>query len=230
MSETKEFVLVYRFWQKQNPNQFSLPVGFLLGYKGEMNNADQNSIFKEEWVMPKFCKLPLFVFVLSFFVFFQMGCQKKAEEKNYEILTKKADKMTIVYVGHMGSYDRLEPLFGQLVAYSKEKGLAGNMVGLYYDTPGTVIEESLRCEVGIQVEEGFKPDSGYMVKKIPAHNVVYAIMKGPYDKIALEYPNIMKWMEEKEYKMRGPVTEIYLEGGLDVPPEQLVTEVQFPIE
>jgi effector-binding domain-containing protein len=180
--------------------------------------------------MPKFCKLSLQFFVLSFFVFAQMGCQKKTKEKGYEILTKTADEMTIVYVEHVGPYDQLTPIFGQLDSYAKEKGLAGNMVGLYYDDPNAVSEESLRCELGIQVTEEFKPDAGYMVKKIPAHSVVYAIMKGPYDKIALEYPKIMKWMEEKGYKMNGPITEIYLEAGPEVPPEQLVTEVQFPVE
>lgn len=180
--------------------------------------------------MPKFCTLSFLFFVLSFFVFAQMGCQRKAEEKGYEILTKTMDKMTIVYVEHMGSYDQLKAVFGKLSAYAEERGLAGNMVGLYYDTPGIVPEESLRCELGIQVQEGFEPDSGYGVKVIPAHHVVYAIMKGPYEKIALEYPNIMKWMEEKGYNMAGSVTEIYLEGGPDVPPEQLVTEVQFPME
>jgi len=186
--------------------------------------------------MSKFYKLSLLVFVLSFFVFAQMGCEKKAEEekveekKEYEILTKTVDKMTIVYVEHVGSYDQLGPVFGQLAAYAQEKNLAFNMVGLFYDDPATVPAESLRCELGIQVQEGFEPDSGYLVKEIPAHRVVYAIMRGPYDKIALEYSNIMKWMDEKEFKMTGPVTEIYLEGGADVPPEQLVTEVQFPIE
>jgi AraC family transcriptional regulator len=180
--------------------------------------------------MPKFCKLYLLFFAFSFFVFAQMGCQKKAEEKRYEILTKRAEGMTIVYVEHVGSYDQLEGVFGKLAAYAQAKGLASNVVGLYYDTPGTVPEESLRCELGIQVEEGFEPDSGYLVKEIPAHRVVYAIMKGPYDKIALEYPSIMKWAEEKGYSITGPVTEIYLEAGPDVPPEQLVTEVQFPVE
>jgi len=186
--------------------------------------------------MPKFYKLSLLVFVLCLFVFAQTGCEKKAEEKKveekkeYEILTKTVDKMTIVYLEHMGSYDQLEPVFGQLGAYAAKKGFEPNMVGLYYDDPTTVPAESLRCELGIQVEGGFEPDPGYMVKEIPAHKVVYAIMKGPYDKIALEYPNIMKWMEEKNYKMTGPVTEIYLEAGQDVPPEQIVTEVQFPIE
>jgi AraC family transcriptional regulator len=180
--------------------------------------------------MPKFGKLSLLFFVLSVFVLSQMGCHKKAEEKGYEILTKTADKMTIVYVEHRGSYDQLEGAFGKLAAYAEEKGLAGNVVGLYYDTPGIVPEESLRCDLGIQVKEGFEPDSGYLVKEIPAHQVVYAIMRGPYEKIALEYASIMKWAEEKGYKKTGPVTEIYLEGGVDVPPEQIVTEVQFPVE
>jgi AraC family transcriptional regulator len=186
--------------------------------------------------MPKFYKLSLLIFILSFFVFAQMSCQKKAEEKKveeekeYEIQTKTVDKMTIVYVEHMGPYEEVGPVFGKLAGYAGEKGLAFNVVGLYYDDPAFVPAESLRCELGIQVEEGFEPDSGYMVKEIPAHKVVYAIMKGPYDKIAMEYPNIMKWMEEKGYKMAGPVTEIYLEGGEDVPPEEFVTEVQFPVE
>ena len=180
--------------------------------------------------MPRFCRLSFLFFVLSFFVFAQMGCQRKTEEKKYEILTKTMDKMTIAYVERVGSYDQLEPILGQLAAYAQKKGLTGNMVGLYYDDPDVIPEESLRCELGIQVKEGFKPDSGYLVKEIPAHHVVYAIMRGPYEKIALEYPNIRKWMEEKRYKMSGPVTEIYLEGGPSVPPEQFVTEVQFPVE
>jgi len=186
--------------------------------------------------MLKLYKLSLLVFVLSFFIFAQSGCQKKAEEKKveekkeYEILTKMVDKMTIVYVEHVGPYEQVGTVFGQLAVYAQEKALIPNILGIYYDDPATVPAESLRCELGIQVEEGFEPDSGYMVKEIPAHEVVYAIMKGPYDKIALEYPNIMKWMEEKGYEMTGPITEIYLEGGPDVPPEQLVTEVRFPIQ
>jgi AraC family transcriptional regulator len=191
---------------------------------------------KREWAMLKSCKLFLLALVLGFSVFAHTGCEKRAEEKkveekkSYQILTKMADKMTIVYVEHVGPYQELGPVFGQLAAYGEQKGLELNLVGLFYDDPSTVPAESLRCELGIQVKEGFEPDSGYLVKEIPAQRVVYAIMRGRYDEIAMEYPNIMKWMEEKELKMAGPLTEIYLEGGPDVPPEQLVTEVRFPVE
>ena len=186
--------------------------------------------------MLKSCKLLLSVLVLGFFVFAHTGCEKRAEEKkveekkSYQILTKMADEMTIVYLEHVGPYRELGPVFGQLAAYGEQKSLELNLVGFYYDDPAKVPAESLRCELGIQVKEGFEPDSGYLVKEIPAQRVVYAVMRGRYDEIAMEYPNIMKWMEEKELEMAGPITEIYLEGGPDVPPEQLVTEVRFPVE
>ncbi len=186
--------------------------------------------------MPRFCRLSLAVFALSFFVFANTGCQKKAEEEKveekekYEILTKTADKMTIVYVDHVGPYDQLGPVFGHLAAYAGEKNLALNMVGLYYNDPATVPAESLRCQLGIKVDEEFEPDSGYLLMEIPAHKVVYAIMKGPYEEIATEYDEIMEWMGKRGYKVAGPITEIYLEGGPEVPPEEQVTEVQFPIE
>jgi AraC family transcriptional regulator len=191
---------------------------------------------KKEWAMLKSCRLFLWLLVLGFFVFAHNGCEKKAEEekveekKGYQILTKMADKMTIVYVEHVGPYQELGPVFGQLSAYAEKKGLELNLVGFYYDDPATVPAESLRCELGIQLKEAIEPDSGYLVKEIPSHSVVYAIMRGPYDEIAMEYPDIMKWMEEKGLRMAGPITEIYLEGGPDCPPEQLVTEVRFPVE
>jgi AraC family transcriptional regulator len=179
--------------------------------------------------------------VLGFFVFAHTECEKQAEEKkvdqkkveekkSYQILTKMADKMTIVYLEHVGPYLELGPVFDQLAVHAQKKGLELNLVGFYYDDPATVPAESLRCELGIMVEEGFEPDSGYLVKEIPAQKVVYAVMRGRYDEIAMEYRNIMKWMEEKQLRMTGPITEVYLEGGPDVPPEQLVTEVRFPVE
>ena len=181
--------------------------------------------------MKKLFLVSWLILTLGIFVLTQLGCEKKAEEKKpYEILTKTTEKMTIVYLEHVGPYDQAGALLGQLGEYAAKKQLAGDMVGIYYDDPATVAAENLRSEIGIVVSEGFMPDSGYGVQEIPARKVVYAILKGPYAEIAQEYPYIMKWIEEKGHKISGPVMEVYLEGGSDVPPEQLVTEVRFPIE
>ena len=181
--------------------------------------------------MRKLFQISWLILILGIFVLSQLGCQKKAEEKkSYEILTKTTEKMTICYLEHVGPYDQVGALFGQLGEYAAKKQFTGEMVGIYYDDPATVAAENLRSEIGIVVPEGFMPDSGYGVQEIPAQKVVYAILKGPYAEIVKEYPYIKQWIEEKGYKISGPAMEIYLEAGPGVPPEQMVTEVQFPME
>ncbi|NIM97401.1 MAG: hypothetical protein GTO24_04745 [candidate division Zixibacteria bacterium] len=170
--------------------------------------------------------------IAGLLLLFQVGCEKKAElKKPYEIRSKTAEKMTIAYLEHVGPYDQMGNLFYQLREYGASEQLAGDVVGIYYDDPEKVPAASLRSEIGIVVPEGFQPDSGYKVKELPAQKVAYAILKGPYGEIAKEYPYMFEWMEEKGYKLCGaPLREIYLEAGPDIPPEQLVTEVQIPIE
>lgn len=176
--------------------------------------------------------LQLACLIAGLLLLFQLGCEKKAEvKKPYDIRTKTTEKMHIAYLEHVGPYDQMGDLFYQLGEYAASKQLAGDVVGIYYDDPEQVPAASLRSEIGIVVPEGFQPDSGYKVKELPAQKVVYAILKGPYAEVAKEYPYIFEWMEEKGYKLCGaPLREIYLEAGPDIPPEQLVTEVQIPIE
>jgi AraC family transcriptional regulator len=160
-----------------------------------------------------------------------IACAEKAQEKkSYEIRVKNTDAMTLVYLEHIGPYDRMGDVFARVGDYAAKKGLTGDIVGIYFDDPTQVPAERLKARVGITVPQGTAPDSGFGVEEIPAQEVVYAIMKGPYDEIAKEYPHIMEWTQERGYQMSGPLMEIYLEAGPDIPPEQLVTEVRIPIK
>jgi AraC family transcriptional regulator len=175
-------------------------------------------------------KYLLIVSCVGFFLLILFGCEKEMEqEKSYQIMIKTTEKMTIVYLEHMGPYDQMGELFAQLGKYGAQKQLAGQILGIYYDDPQVVPPTSLRSELGMIVTEGFEPDSGYKVKELPGQKVAYAVLKGPYAEIANEYPYIYKWIEEKGYKPAGPLREIYLKAGPDVPSDQLLTEVQIPI-
>ena len=179
--------------------------------------------------MKMFFRLSLMLLILALFVLSQSGCQKKAEEQEpFEILTKSTDQMTIVYLEHVGPYGQAGPVFGRIAEYAAQKQLAGQIVGIYYDDPATVAPENLRCEIGIAVPEGTMPDSGFGIQEIPARTVAYATLKGPYDEIAEDYPYMYAWIEKKGYKIAGPLMEVYLKGGPDVPPEELLTEVRIP--
>jgi AraC family transcriptional regulator len=180
--------------------------------------------------MKRIREISLLILIIGILIITQAGCGTKTDKKTYEILTKTSEEMTMLYFEHTGPYDQIGATLNQLAEYAAKRGIAGNMVGIYLDDPEAVRAESLRSEIGIIVPYGFMPDSGYGIQEIPARKVVYAILKGPYAEIAKEYPYIVGWMKEKGYKMNAPMTEIYLEAGPNVPPVQLVTEVQFPIE
>jgi AraC family transcriptional regulator len=187
-----------------------------------------NCIWKESLVR-KFVKITLFL--LGILVLMYSGCGKKAEEeKTYDFLTKTADKMTIIYLEHTGPYDRMGDVFARIGEYAAAKELTGDVVGIYFDDPAVVPGEKQRSRIGLAVPESTIADSGLHVQAIPEQKVVYAILRGPYGGIANEYPYIVQWAEKKGYKIDGPLMEIYLEVGPDIPPEELVTEVRIPIK
>jgi effector-binding domain-containing protein len=179
--------------------------------------------------MQRVIEISLILMVGTFLVV-PTGCGRKTEKKPYEILTKTSDEITMLYFEHTGPYDQIGATLNQLADYAAKKGIESNMVGIWLDNPEAVRPESLKSEIGIVIPYGFMPDSGYGIEEIPARKVVYAILKGPYTEITKEYPYIMEWIKEKGYKLSDHVMEIYLEAGPNVPPAQLVTEVQFPVE
>jgi AraC family transcriptional regulator len=186
-------------------------------------------VFRKESLVKSF--LQITVMTLGIAVLIPGGCGKKAEEKaSYEIRTKTTERMTLIYLKHTGPYDQMGEVFARLAEYATKKELTGDVVGIYYDDPAQVPAEELRSEIGLVAREGTVPDSGYSMQVVPAQKVVYTILKGPYDEIAKEYPYMMQWIEENGYEASGPLMEIYLEAGPDIPQEQLVTEVRIPIK
>lgn len=177
--------------------------------------------------MLKFFKIFFTVFLLIF-----LGCAKKEKEveKGEEFNIKTTERLKLVYVENVGPYWEVGPVFGKVAGYAMEKGIQGRMLGIYYDDPSVIPAESLRCEIGMEVPEEFVPDSGYMIKEIEPHLVIYAILKGPYEEIAKRYPEIKSWALKEGYQIVGPVTEIYLKVGPEIPDTEFVTEVQFPVK
>ena len=55
------------------------------------------------------------------------------------------------------------------------------------------------------------------------------MLKGPYEEIAEDYKKIFIWANKNDYRITGPLMEIYLKGGPEVPPEEYLTEVRLPI-
>jgi len=157
--------------------------------------------------------------------------EKKAEKPLIAVKIKTTTPMSIAYLEHKGSYSELTPVFNKVMSYAMQKNLelAGPPVGIYYDDPDQVPASELRCEIGVQVKGKPEVDPPFRVKEIPSQEVGYALLKGPYEKIALHYPEIINSLVAQGYKIVGPIIEIYRVSGPNIQPEEYLTEVWFPV-
>ncbi|TXT54809.1 MAG: Transcriptional regulator, MerR family [Candidatus Thorarchaeota archaeon] len=67
------------------------------------------------------------------------------------------------------------------------------------------------------------------VRTIPKSKVASTTYRGPYPEIGQGYVRVHEFVIENNYEISGPLTELYLNSPQEVPPEQLLTEIQLPI-
>jgi effector-binding domain-containing protein len=64
---------------------------------------------------------------------------------------------------------------------------------------------------------------------VPGGTVAWTIHRGPYDGLGAAYAAVWGWMEENGREGAGPMREVYLTDPDSVPPEEYLTEVQWPV-
>ncbi len=66
-------------------------------------------------------------------------------------------------------------------------------------------------------------------KTIPAGAVAWTTHRGPYAEVAPAYHTVTGWIHDHGHQIAGPPCEIYLNDPETTLPEDLLTEVQFPV-
>lgn len=66
-------------------------------------------------------------------------------------------------------------------------------------------------------------------KTVPGGTVATTTHRGPYDEISPAYHAVTGWIQDHGHQIAGPPREIYLNDPKTVLPDDLLTELQFPI-
>lgn len=132
----------------------------------------------------------------------------------------------------VANYQSAGPVFEEVFAEVGSRGLspAGPPLWLYYDEGYK--EQDVDVEVAVPVQATETVDEGrFKIRDLPAHDSVAALLrKGPYDDFTPAYQTLMNWIEDNGYRIIGPNREIYLQGPeSELPPEEWLTEIQFPV-
>jgi effector-binding domain-containing protein len=64
---------------------------------------------------------------------------------------------------------------------------------------------------------------------VPGGTVAWTTHRGPYDGLHAAYAVVWGWMEENGRELAGPMREVYLTDPDEVPPDEYLTEIQWPV-
>ncbi len=152
-----------------------------------------------------------------------------------EVTVKKTEPRTVAFVAMKGPYAKIAEAFPKLFGWIAEKGyvFAGPPLGVYFNAPGQVPDEELlwevQCPIGGDVAPSGADEQGLGVKRVEGAEVASTMHKGPFDQVGATYGALVGWIMENGYEIAGPAEEVYLSEPEKTPPEELLTEVRFPV-
>jgi effector-binding domain-containing protein len=117
--------------------------------------------------------------------------------------------------------------YDDLIRYLDEigEGPAGPPFVQYFNMDMAALD----LEAGLPVLRPL-PGEGYVeAGEMPAGPYATCRFTGPYSQLASAYAALNGWMAEHGYRPAGPVYEVYLNDPAEVLPEELETEILFPV-
>ena len=88
----------------------------------------------------------------------------------------------------------------------------------------------LEVEIGFPVTSSLPAKENIQSGEMPAGRYARCIYTGPYNKIEPAYNALTAWVKENGYEATGVAYEFYLNDPGEVSPDDLLTQVVFPLK
>ena len=135
---------------------------------------------------------------------------------------------------HVGPYSRISDAFGRLGEIAGRAGLVQGkptMLAIYHDDPETTPESELSSDAALVVSEDSKIPEGLAERRLPAGRYACTLHVGPYEHLGDAWACFMgQWLPQSGERIgHGTAFEIYLNTPMDVPKQELRTELYIPL-
>jgi effector-binding domain-containing protein len=158
--------------------------------------------------------------------------QKEGKMPDYEVSIKKIKPQKAVTIRRvLPNYGHVGELFAAIGPYlgKSRAPMSGPPVTIYHDKEFK--EADVDVEVAFPLWRAVKGEGEFKFQELPGYDKVATVMyKGPYEGIGKAYNTLLRWIEANGYVVTGPNREIYFNEPDKTKPEDLVTEVQVPVE
>lgn len=151
---------------------------------------------------------------------------------NVEI--KAVPALRTATVHHVGAYSRISEAFGRLGEVAGRAGLIRDkptMLAIYHDDPATTPEAELSSHAAIVVADSARLPDELGEQRLNAGRYACTTHVGPYEQLGEVWARFLgQWLPHSGERMgNGETFEIYLNNPMEVPKEQLRTELYIPL-
>ena len=119
--------------------------------------------------------------------------------------------------------------FGTLMQVLGREGVApsGYPRIVYHDVIDQETDGDI--EICVPVDAAIAGDADTHSRELEGGALATTVHRGPYDQIAAAYHTLTGWISQHGHEIGGPPREVYLNDPRTVPPEDILTRVEFPI-
>lgn len=124
--------------------------------------------------------------------------------------------------------DTLGEIFNSVIGYLQEIGEApaGPAFAAYYNQDMS----ALKIDAGFVVAKDVPETEHLKMAAIPECKVAAYMHIGPYPELVKAYSMLMEWAKEQGLELVGTGYELYYNSPMNTPPEELKTEILFPVK
>jgi len=119
-------------------------------------------------------------------------------------------------------------VYGTIAQYLGQIGEqpAGAPFAAYYNMD----LQNLEVEIGFPVSKKLSDKGDIKACEIPSGKFATCLYTGPYNEIEPAYNELSKWMKDNGYEATGIAYEFYLDDPGQTHPEELKTQILFPLK
>lgn len=152
----------------------------------------------------------------------------------FQATIKKTDPETVAFLHMHGPYAQIPQAYGTLYGWLESQGLTatGMPHAVYRTMPDEVPESQADWELLAPVSDAQDVNEnahGLGVRHLESTQVAFVMHKGPYDSVGPTYERLAHWIATNGYEITGPAEEVYFSDPDEVPPEEYLTEIRFPV-
>ncbi|MDR2967658.1 MAG: GyrI-like domain-containing protein [Methanobacteriaceae archaeon] len=150
-----------------------------------------------------------------------------------EIKEKIIEEEKLAIINYKGPVKDMYILISKLTTWVEvnEVETTGPPFAIYYTSPDKVDEDKMIYDMGIPIDDDsdIEGNDEINIVELLKHRVLAIIHKGSYSTINKSYKKMVDYSIENNYDIIGSPKEVYFNTPYEVPEEELITEVQFPV-